>query len=54
MKKSKKKLTGKGGAGRGQGPKFKYGEPTVTIRIPESLKPEVEKLIATRLVNPKS
>jgi hypothetical protein len=48
MAKSKKKITGRGGAGRGQGPKFKYGEPTKLMRIPISLVPEVEKLIQSK------
>jgi hypothetical protein len=38
----------RGGAGRGQGPKFKYGEPTKPMRIPLSLVSEVEKIIAKK------
>jgi hypothetical protein len=41
----KKKLTGRGGAGRGQGRKGKFDEQTKPMRIPLSLVSEVEKLI---------
>jgi len=49
--KTKKKVEARGGAGRGQGRKQKYGEPTVQIRasVPESKVGYFEALIAREL-----
>jgi hypothetical protein len=46
-----KKITGRGGAGRGQGRKLKYSEPTTVIRVPISLLPEIEKLLLKKAKN---
>ena len=42
---------GRGGAGRNQGRKQKYGEPTVKVnyRIPKSLKPDIDNYVALKL-----
>ena len=46
------KKENRGGAGRNQGRKQKYGEPTVKVnyRVPESMKPELDEYVAKRLV----
>jgi hypothetical protein len=46
-----KKITGRGGSGRGQGRKLKYSEPTTVIRVPISLLPEIEKLLLKKAKN---
>lgn len=49
MKKNKKE--NRGGSGRNQGRKLKYGEPTVKVnyRIPESMKLDLDKHVARQL-----
>jgi len=45
------KKENRGGSGRGQGRHLKYGEPTVKVnyRIPERMKPELDKHVARQL-----
>ena len=45
------KKENRGGSGRGQGRRLKYGEPTVKVnyRIPVSKKEEVDKWISAKL-----
>lgn len=47
----KKKKDPRGGTGRNQGRKLKYGEPTVKVnyRIPESKKPELDDYVSGKL-----
>lgn len=48
---AKKKKENRGGAGRNQGRRLKYGEPTVKVnyRIPESLQPDIDNYVALKL-----
>jgi len=45
------KKENRGGAGRGQGRKFKYGEETVKVnyRVPVSMKPKLDKYVSVNL-----
>jgi len=47
----KKKKENRGGAGRNQGRKLKYGEETVKVnyRIPKSLKSDIDNYVALKL-----
>ena len=47
----KNKKENRGGPGRNQGRRLKYGEPTIpgNYRIPESMKPELDKYVARQL-----
>lgn len=49
MKKRKKE--NRGGAGRGQGRKLKYGEETVKVnyRVPKSMKPKLDNYVSVSL-----
>lgn len=40
-----------GGPRKGSGRKSKFGEPTVAMRVPVSLVPAIEKIIANRSAN---
>lgn len=45
------KKENRGGAGRGQGRKLKYGEKTITVnyRVPVSMKPKLDKYVSVNL-----
>ena len=47
----KKKKENRGGSGRNQGRKLKYGEETVKVnyRVPVSMKPELDGYVSNRL-----
>ena len=47
----KKKKDNRGGSGRNQGRKLKYGEPTekVNYRVPVSFKPKLDKYVSSNL-----
>lgn len=49
--KKPKKIENRGGTGRNQGRKLKYGETTIKVnyRVPESLKPELDNYVSARL-----
>ena len=46
-----KKKDKRGGPGRGQGRRLKYGEPTVKVnyRVPVSMKPEIDTIVSVKL-----
>lgn len=46
-----KKTENRGGANRNQGRKLKYGEPTIKVnyRVPESMKPKLDKYVSDNL-----
>jgi hypothetical protein len=47
-----KKKDNRGGPGRNQGRKLKYGEETVKVnyRVPKSMKPKLDKYVSVNLV----
>lgn len=47
----KNKKENRGGAGRNQGRKLKYGEETVKVnyRVPKSMKPKLDKYVSVNL-----
>jgi len=48
---AKQKKENRGGPGRNQGRKLKYGEETVKVnyRVPKSMKPKVDNYVALKL-----